>query len=387
MEEDNSDQKIQSDSAERPIVVPFRKFWMTGFLVIGALLATSIFYAGWQYSQKQAFKGPSPFPILAPEPSITQSADPTTNNWKTYISSCSFSVKYPQEWNAQKYFIQDSNDSCVFITAPDYKQGSDTRSGFSITIARMSKGDTSVGTINTIDDYIKSIEATIQPSTSVANRVAKTYGSLTGIQFDFDAFESITTFIALQGNYFYIVRWPTIKQYSGSYITGVDQILSTFKFLDQNQAGNTTGWKIYKNEKYGFKVSYPSDMLLSSELQAPDSELLSSRSISRPEAKNFIGKGVIDIAVRSTPLDVLISNAESRAGSRAAEINLGRVKANKIEWVEDDRTNGIKLYTHKIFFNKNDLSYIISLYVDNESSIKQNLVQTFNQMLSALRFD
>lgn len=36
-----------------------------------------------------------------------------------------------------------------------------------------------------------------------------------------------------------------------------DQILSTFKFLDQELADETAGWKVYRSEKYGYEFLYP----------------------------------------------------------------------------------------------------------------------------------
>lgn len=220
----------------------FPRLLIIGFLVI--VLVSVVGIGGYFLGAKKnntaytetpvitKISSPTPIPDVTSQtsPSPIPTIDPTAN-WKTYVSSCGISVKYPREWNAQKYFIEDSTDSCAFLTAPDYKQGMDTRSGFSVAITRMVKGSINMKIIvNTIDDYIKSVEAVLQPSTPVTNEITKIYGSLTGTQFDFSAYESITTFIFVQGNYFYIVNWPTTAQYNGSYRTSIDQILSTLKF-------------------------------------------------------------------------------------------------------------------------------------------------------------
>lgn len=189
---------------------------------------------------------PTPTPTLTPIVVVTPSPAPdVTASWKTFTSSCGFSVKYPDGWNAQKFFVQDSSDSCAFLMAPDYKQGSDTRTGFSITLTRLLKGNINQDTnykasINTTDDYIKSIESLQQPLVSVKNKISATYGSLSGTQFDYDAFESTTTFIFLQNNYFWIIDWPTTSQYSGQYRESLDQILSTFQFVGATPSASPT---------------------------------------------------------------------------------------------------------------------------------------------------
>ncbi|PIR78902.1 MAG: hypothetical protein COU26_04065 [Candidatus Levybacteria bacterium CG10_big_fil_rev_8_21_14_0_10_36_30] len=38
-----------------------------------------------------------------------------------------------------------------------------------------------------------------------------------------------------------------------------EQILSTFKFTDQNQTVDTSNWKTYTNSKYGYSLKYPTD--------------------------------------------------------------------------------------------------------------------------------
>lgn len=215
------------------------------FLLIGVLVlagvAGGVYYLGTRKSSTLqdtvSRQNPIVIPSTSPQANNKPTSDTTpqndeTANWKTYISPCDLSIKYPQGWNAQKYFIVDSIGSCVFITAPDYKQGGDSRSGFSITIKRLAKGSVNMNIIlNTVDDYIKSVEAVLQPPTPVTNKMTKTYGSLTGTQFDFGALESITNFIVSQGDYFYTIEWPTELQYNGHYRKNIDQIISTFKFL------------------------------------------------------------------------------------------------------------------------------------------------------------
>ena len=58
---------------------------------------------------------------------------------------------------------------------------------------------------------------------------------------------------------YYIIR---ADLYSGDHRKIVDQILSTFKFISpQASTTDTTGWKTYTNEEYGFEFKYPQSVL------------------------------------------------------------------------------------------------------------------------------
>jgi len=145
-------------------------------------------------------------------------------------------------------------------------------------------------------------------------------------------------------------------------------------------------WKTYTNETYGFQIKYPAEMVLGPEPKAPDPELLSSKSIYRPEAANSIGKGHINVAVRSTPLDDLVASWEGLANRTAIQVKLDSLNAKKIEWVDTSRTDGINLYSQKILLAHNGLTYEVSLYVDNDGPKKNELLTIFSQMLSTFRF-
>lgn len=194
---------------------------------------------------------PSISPISAPSPT----PDPTVN-WKTYNSSCGFAIKYPSDWTAQKYFIQDSNDSCLYITAPDYQSSLDTRKGLYLSASRTIMGSKTKNiTIKSLDDYIAMEENISEPPTQVKNKQNKIYGLYQGKQFELGLFELQTEFIFTQNNYIYSVAWPT--NYSGAYKNSLDQILSTFKFLDEPQQSNSTSnsnTKIYQSPS--LKVSF-----------------------------------------------------------------------------------------------------------------------------------
>lgn len=79
---------------------PFGGWWKLAGLVLGAaILVIGIFYAGYQYSQKQ----PKPTTPLTTSP--TPILDPTAN-WKTYQNTqAGISFKYPNGWIIEPYDV------------------------------------------------------------------------------------------------------------------------------------------------------------------------------------------------------------------------------------------------------------------------------------------
>lgn len=169
---------------------------------------------------------PSPTPYLNREPD----GSAATANWKTYTSKCGLEFKYPLLWKVDPYFISDSEVACEYLTGPDYTAGLDSRTGTYITLSRYLVGK---GEINIIDDLVHSSEKMIQPKPDPVKSVNKTFGGFYGKEFSGYGYESGISFAFLKGNYIYDISRSnqTPEQY-------IDQILSTFRFLDQ-ESGNS----------------------------------------------------------------------------------------------------------------------------------------------------
>lgn len=237
---------VTSPSTNQP---PFGSYWKVGMLVVGLLLTGSITYTGYQYSQKQTPLIPQP----TPKPTVIATPTPEeTDNWRIFSSKCGFALKYPPQpqWEARTSFLPNAykgdnpnyDYDCAYITAPDYKQGMDSREGLYLSVIGTTVGTTSkpVDTkkinpypINTIEDYIKSVEDSIdmQPEPFKAKNIGtKTYGSIAGKYYETSAYENHANFVFLKGNTIFNVSWP--KNYNGQYKNVVNQILSAFRFLD-----------------------------------------------------------------------------------------------------------------------------------------------------------
>lgn len=213
------------------------------FLLVGIVVLAAIggaFYLGRLTITKPSTVITSQTPSVPP---ILSSSEPT--DWKIYSSPCGFSIKYPSRWNAQKYFLQDSTDSCAFLTAPDYSQGLDSRDGFYVQIYVTNVGSSvksiqSDGSdpkdvqVNNLDDLINATWSDLNNRPDIMKKIAdKTYGVFTGKQFPACCYESLNDFAFIHGNNIYEVQWPVDSEtgkINSSYGININQILSTFKF-------------------------------------------------------------------------------------------------------------------------------------------------------------
>lgn len=77
---------------------PFGSWWKIGVLVLGAVvLAGGLFFAGYQYSQKQVKLTVPPSTSPTPTPDPTANPDLIGANWKTYTNTkYSYEIKYPE---------------------------------------------------------------------------------------------------------------------------------------------------------------------------------------------------------------------------------------------------------------------------------------------------
>lgn len=95
---------------------PFGSWWRVGGLVVGALVvATGLFFAGYQYSQKQT--SPPIVPANNPTPMLTSTPDETTG-WKTFNSKKGYILKYPRQFFEEKRV----EGFFVFLENPQNKQ-------------------------------------------------------------------------------------------------------------------------------------------------------------------------------------------------------------------------------------------------------------------------
>lgn len=176
--------------------------------------------------------------ILSTFKFLDQKQTSDISTWKIYSSECDFQISSPPAWKTKKFFFEDTPDSCVYITAPDYKEfRPHGREGFSIEITRFQKGST-IGNqiIQSLNDYI-SIENNITGSfLEVINKKDKVIGKFIGKEFEPRGAEYQIKFIFEEGQYVYSVAWPGEYReeyksgYRGTYNKELDSIINSINF-------------------------------------------------------------------------------------------------------------------------------------------------------------
>ena len=190
-------------------------------------------------------------PIATPSPTDASPAPNDageTTNWKTFVSSsCGFSLQAPNVFKGKDKSVlkvedpsaSDIDSVCLSLLAPDYAGYlGEPNGGLAIHVHRYLIGSENNGiVIRTISDYVESVEKKGLP---VSGQVNKRYGNIDGVYFvSSGAYFPEANFTSTQQDYLYNISWNS--DYDGDYKKYTDQILSTFKFLDQPADGEFCG--------------------------------------------------------------------------------------------------------------------------------------------------
>ncbi|MCX6752265.1 MAG: hypothetical protein NTZ87_02075 [Candidatus Nomurabacteria bacterium] len=236
-----------------------------------------------------------------------------TANWKTYTNTkYGFEVKYPVDWRTEE---------------------TKTRYGSTIFSLALVSPET--------DDFIKKVPGTdastfdvdfmIYPLNYRSNGV-RSQVVFNGINAEKVVSESelgTHSIIYLDGkNYTY-----GIYNISPRNIEENDQILSTFKFIEPTTQIDTSNWKTYTNEKYGFSLSYPTDFENVNDLTATQQNSLltymavclvgNNNSRIRPDQSGFcyVGKQTSDgFTMASLNITPSVSKSAQECNNTSAQI-------------------------------------------------------------------
>ena len=209
------------------------------------LLASSA-YAGYWYGTQQVPLVAEPTPVVSqPTPILTPTPTSVQASWRKISSArCGFEVRYQDGWSARETRLLPGTDNpdyhygCVDVLSPDYdfveerKTGSAAPKEFYIKISRTRLGSEFKSVvISSLESYIKSQENIFEPPASI-DYSAATFGLIAGKEYSSGGFQSFHNFIFRKGDYIFRTYWPT--GHDGGYgdRENIDQILSTFKFLD-----------------------------------------------------------------------------------------------------------------------------------------------------------
>lgn len=308
---------------------------------------------------------PSPTP-LSTEASAKEGAP--TANWKTY-SSKDYSFKYPLDWYVENpSAVGGISFFKIGITPihsnPD-KLGNET---LIITDYSVAKFD-NLKAIRNADSSLASIETLVDGKSVLKSKSGK----------------SADILIAhLENGKDHILNLNLTDQNNPLLL---DQILSTFKFTDQNQTSNTSGWKTCINTQYSFTIQYPKDYLTNSSCgYGPSYALVKDAVVSQgdllkkdylisisPYVKN-------SLSFQEWIVDKLCPHFA--AGSSCSDQKLGPIPSS----VQFDALGRQYAGTHTVF-ERGNMIFVISLGARNPySPISDVVKQLFNQILSTFKF-
>ncbi len=282
----------------------FSNIWIIGILAV--ILAVGIF--AWQYFgvQKQQTKS-----------SEQQKTQDETANWKTYEWVNNFnkiSFEYPPNWVVEKEYYS-----------------------------------TPVMQIN--GEQPKNVGLLIYPQNDKTN-----YIHIDGRQNSCDPSENHAKCSSIQGHIIFTdsKNLDILKIF--------DQMLSTFKFTDQNQTTDTSNWKTYKNDTYGFEVKYPVDTRVSetSNYTLPFSNtdkdiIVAIQSINKNYPRSLTGLNVF-----------ANSDVANCLALQGGEKNIGTKSINGVtfsifgENLQDDAMGGLRSLYNLYRFIHGNMCYSIS---------------------------
>ncbi len=250
--------QIQAPSFREKIQAQKKKILIGLGVFFGILILVGAVFGIYKYAQNQI-----PFePAGEPTPEVaTPTPDPTAE-WQTYVNEeYGYSIKYPQEVTVTTDDVQD-------LVSFKFPEEGKWVADLSVRHYQNPEG------LNPQAFYQKSfnegkLEAEKKnwppPPEPLKSETIK-IDNLEGFQVRNSAYEAYqrTTYLG-QGETMVAISFydenpndPAQEKHLASF----NLMLSTFKFLDQNQTDETANWETFSDEKYGFAIKYPSDWVV-----------------------------------------------------------------------------------------------------------------------------
>ncbi|MDO8610223.1 MAG: hypothetical protein Q7R95_06750 [bacterium] len=220
----------------------------------------------------------------------SQTSQDETANWKIFTSQYGFTLKYPSGWFSKDLTSASKNNpaikSSIYFNDKSTVDFANYKVSFTIQDVSLEKAKFFLN-YSDAGNEIKSIltESSIEEVSIIqAVNDTKEFGKSTGTHY--------TVLIPIKD------LTLTIYAEKIEDKNTVNQILSTFKFLDQNQATNTSNWKTYINKPTGLNLSYPTTYpLIRDGINQQDSscnyiELLSNDKVDISQSNNELSLSI-----------------------------------------------------------------------------------------------
>ena len=310
-------------------------------IILPILIATIAGVIGFIIAkQKTTSKSPSsPTVVSTPIPN-----DPTAN-WKTYVNTTlHFSFKYPPSLQ----YIEDLGKELKFFKT--------NKTEFPALVIRYQD-----------QQQITDPQKWITETSDIASILKSSKNTFFVLQSN--GWYKSSNFISTDNNrrYAYLFKQDTVIEINTTEDETLDQILATFKFLDQDS--ETANWKTYTNTKLGLELKYPDDM----EFYNVDPTM---NWISSSSTGNFIEIN-IKMSLSDTPQQLLLNDGISEEQGWTKSKEKIRVGSNLYEYYSGSSGEG-ETYPAKTFaFTKNGVSFYFNISTFDRWTDVDQILSTF----------
>jgi hypothetical protein len=392
-------QSVMQQSSVDEIPKSKSKFKLILLIIILLLIVGGAYYFGTKQDPflSQNRQGVTPT-VMQISPTLTPDL---TADWQIYdgkvpLVVTNIEIKYPQGWKLKEpTSVNNFDDSLLYFLSNGKLDGAEdqpyvyvrglqdlSKSSFKDLVTASLSEDLK-GNFNYAKTSLNGI--TLYKTESLPSRL--------GCQFSFFTKDEVT--------YIEVSLCPFNSKNPFSqqnyYLNIYNQILSTFKFTDQNQADPTANWKTYVSKNYGYELKYPSDWNYSSEVMGEgfgknfvknSDDFSCSLNISAMDTANFDG-----------------FMAQSRATQKQNSVNVKTSEINNennVALIKDESPDSIKAQgIYASYYIKNEKGkFSYHIYTDINKNIinkdgdrvvygtvnDQNCLNIFDQILSTFKF-
>ena len=216
------------------------------FVLIAVIIGISAYFVSAYFLNLWPFEKRFITPVFTPRPT------PDISDWKTYRNEeYGFEIKYPSDWE----FEDTTNKSCL-----------PRECLFAITKLASNQNKVDLDFHDGVDMHFSAASMLTQDIEQYV-RYPKSYpGGKDFLAYEFQGSSEVesnyqvSAFRKLPNGSVVVFDWNRVGNSAEdlSYDKYLDQILSTFKFID---VLDTSTWKTYRNEQYEFEFKYPKEYI------------------------------------------------------------------------------------------------------------------------------